>query len=62
MQHVFKPVPSGEQYLAFHQIHIRHHFRDRVLHLNARIHFDEIKLPVLVHQELNRSGIHISDL
>ena len=33
-----------------------------MLHLNARIHLDEIQLAVFVHKELDRSCIHISDI
>src|SRR5258706_6170667 len=32
-----------------------------MLHLNARVHLNEIKLAGLVHQELNRSGVGVTE-
>ena len=34
----------------------------RMLHLNARIHLDELQSAVLVHQKLDRSRIGVADL
>ncbi len=48
--------------LALHQVHIRHHLRHRMLHLDARIHLDEVQPPVLIHQELDGAGVPVSDL
>ena len=38
----------GDADLLLHQVHAGDHFRHRVLDLDARIHFDEIELRVLV--------------
>ena len=48
--------------LRLHHIHAGDGFGDRVLHLDARIHFDEVKIVVRVHQELDGSGILIADV
>src|ERR1035437_5817035 len=41
------------QDLILHEVQRRHHFRYRMLHLNARVHFQEVKVPLLVHQQLD---------
>ena len=46
-------VPLGDQDLLAHQIDARHRLGDRVLHLNARVHLEEIEAPVGVEQELD---------
>ena len=43
----------GNTDLLFHQVHAYHLFRDGVLHLQARIHFEEIETAVLVYQKLD---------
>jgi len=48
--------------LKFDQVQTRHHFRDRVLHLNARVHLEEIEVAVFVHEELNGPRIGVTDL
>jgi hypothetical protein len=49
--------------LRAHQVHARDHFRDRVLHLNARIHFDEIPLQgINVVEKLNRPRVAVPGL
>src|SRR5581483_10405367 len=62
MQDAVHALAHRQQDLAFHQVDIRHHLRDRVLHLDARIHLDEVEAAVLVHEELNRPGIDVADL
>ena len=47
--------------MALHQVHVGDHFGDRVLHLDARIHLDEVELAVFVHEELDGSGIDVAD-
>ena len=49
------------QNLRLHQIDAGDHLRDRMLHLDARVHLDEVKTAVLIHQELDGAGIHIAD-
>src|ERR1700688_1351321 len=51
----------GDSQLRFHQIDVRHHFSDRVLHLYTRVHLNEVKLAVFIHQKFNGSCIHIAD-
>ena len=48
--------------MAFHQVHIGYHLCDRVLHLDPRVHFDEVQAPVLIHQELDGARVPVSDL
>ena len=35
---------------------------DRMLHLDARVHLDEVELAVFVHQELDRAGVLVADV
>src|SRR6266403_2906870 len=58
----FQALPSCYPNLSLNQIYARHQFRHRVLDLNARIHFDEIKRTVLIHQEFNCARIGVPDL
>ena len=34
---------GGNHNLALHQVYVGDHFRDRMLHLNARVHLNEIE-------------------
>ena len=55
-----KLVALRHQYLRAYQVNSRDHFRDGVLHLNARVHFNEIPLlRIDVVQELDRTCIAI---
>src|SRR3990172_7211090 len=49
----------GHAYLLFHDIDAGHHLGNRMLHLDSRVHLHEVKIPVLVHQELDRAGVPI---
>ena len=52
--------PLRDLNLAAHHVDARHHFRDRVLHLYARVHFDEEPLArVRIHQELHRARVDV---
>ena len=62
VQHVLQALARGQQDLALHQIHIRDHFRDRMLHLDARVHLDEVQLAIFIHQEFDGAGVHIADV
>ena len=53
-------LAGRDQQLLLDQVGLRHHFGDRVLDLDARVHFDEIELAVVV-QELHRAGAAIAD-
>ena len=46
--------------LQRHKIHARHHLGDRMLHLNAAVDFDEVRLPVGTDQELQRAEVAIA--
>ncbi len=55
-------VPIGHQDLAAYEVDAGHHFSDRVLHLDARVHFDEeVLVAIHVEQELDRPGAAIVD-
>ena len=45
--------------LAFHDVISGGHFRNGMLDLNARIHFDKIMVAVLVYEKLNGTGTSI---
>jgi len=47
----------GDQDLTLHQIHPTHQFGDRVFHVDAGIHFNEVQVALFVHQELHGSGV-----
>ena len=48
--------------MRLHQVDAGDELRDRVFHLDARVHLDEVKLAVFVHQEFDRAGVLVSDL
>ena len=45
-------------YLLFDKIIIHYLFRNTMFYLYTGIHFHEIKIPVLIHKEFNRSHAH----
>ena len=53
---------GGDANLCLNQVGSCHEFRHRVLHLNTRIHLDEVDRTVLVHQEFHRARVRVSDL
>ena len=56
-------VTLRDENLGAHQVDSGDHLRDRVLHLNSRIDFDEIKLRgVHIVKKLDRSGIAVTGL
>ena len=52
----------GDADLALDDIDAGDEFGDRVLHLHARVDFDEVELAVLIHQELHRAGVGVSGM
>ena len=46
--------------LALHDIDAGDELGHRMLHLHARVHFDEVELARLVHQELDRAGVGVA--
>ena len=55
-----KRLSPGDADLLFHEVHAGDHLRDGMLHLQARVHFQEVKVPVGIHEELHRSGAHVT--
>src|SRR5258708_21711468 len=49
-----------DQQLCFDDVYSRDQLGHRILYLNARVHFDEVELVVLV-QELQRAGATVAD-
>ena len=46
--------------LQAHQVEPGHQFGDRVLHLQARVHFQEVEAAVGIHQEFHRAGVVVA--
>ena len=55
-------VTRRDQDLALHQIDSGDGFGDRMLHLNARVHFDEVEIAIAIHQKFDGAGIGVADL
>src|SRR5258708_6330597 len=62
LQHISQLFARGDHDLTLHQVNVRDHFGDRMLHLDARVHLDEVEPPLLVHQKFDGAGIVIADL
>src|SRR6266404_9271490 len=62
LQHVGQLFARGNHDLTLHQIHVSDHFSHRMLHLDARVHLDEVKPPLLVHEKFDGARIVIADL
>ncbi len=53
---------GGDADLPFHEIDARHRLGDRMLHLQAGVHLEEIGLVVArLHDELDRAGTAVAD-
>ena len=61
VDHGAELLARGNQDLRLHQVNVGGHLGDGMLHLNARIHFDEGQAAVFVHQKFDGSGIHVAD-
>src|SRR5690606_30671282 len=57
---VVQPVAVGDAQLLLDDVDARDHLGHRVFHLDARVHFDEVELPVLV-EELHGPGAAVAD-
>ena len=55
-----QPRAGGDLDLQLHQVEAGDQLGDRMLHLQPRVHFQEIEAAVLVHQELHRAGIVVA--
>ena len=54
-------LAGGNAYLRLDQIHACNQLGHRMLHLNARIHLDEVEGAVLVLQEFHRARIAVAN-
>ena len=55
-----EPSPLGDTDLGFDDVEPSDDLGDRVLHLDTRIHFDEIELACVgIHQEFDRTGSNV---
>ncbi len=52
---------GGNPQLLFNQVNAGDHFRHRMLHLNAGIHFDKVKLALLI-EKFEGTGAAIADV
>ncbi len=59
---VFEFLACRNADLRFNQIDAREHLRNGMFHLDARVHFNEVDRPVLIHQEFHRACVGIADL
>jgi hypothetical protein len=57
-----EPLAGRDAQLRLHQVDAGDGFGHRVLHLDARVHLDEVELPVFVHQELDGAGVLVADV
>ncbi len=54
-------LAGGDAQLRLDQVDAGDGFGHRVLHLDARVHLDEVELAVLIHQEFDGAGVLIAD-
>src|SRR6478736_5042979 len=52
-------LPCGNPDLLLHDIHAGQELRDRVLYLQAGVHFEEEEASLVVHQELEGAGVRV---
>ncbi len=55
-----KRLAGGHADLRFDQVDARHHFRHRMLDLNAGVDFDEVKIAGLIDDEFDRAGVGVA--
>jgi hypothetical protein len=56
-----KRLARGDADLFLYEVASINFLRDGVLHLDARVHFHEVKVPGLIDQKFNRSRILVPD-
>ena len=56
-----KRLPGSDTDLFLYQVATVNLFCNGVLDLDARVHFDEIEMPILIDQELDRARILVID-
>ena len=54
-------LTRGDAQLPLHQVESGHRLRDRMFHLQPRVHFHEVELAA-VEQEFDGPGAHVADL
>jgi len=55
-------VPRGNQDLVLHQVAAGDHLGNRMFHLDPRVHLDEVVVPFVIDQKLDRARIAVLDL
>ena len=60
--HLRQAYRRRDQDLALHQIDAGDRLGHRMLHLNARVHFDEVQVAGLIHQKLDGAGVGVADV
>ncbi len=61
-QNRIQPLAGRDAQLGLHQVHAGDELGNRVLHLDARVHFDKVELAVVVHEELDCARVLIADI
>src|SRR5690349_14656283 len=61
VQHRLQALPHRNEHLALDQVDIGDHLGDGMLDLDTRVHLDEMKAAILVHEELDGAGIHVTN-
>ncbi len=56
---VLQRITHRDEYLRAHEVNTGHFFGHRMLHLNARIHFDKKDIFFFVYQKLNRARVAV---
>ena len=55
-------MPLSNANLGLHQVAHGDQLGDRVLNLDARVDLDEVEVALLVHEELDRTGVAIANV
>ena len=58
---ILQALAGRDSNLGLYQVDSGDHLGDRVFHLDSSVHFDEIQVPALVHQELYGSGVGVAE-
>ena len=59
---VFQLFARGDANLGLDQVHAGDHLGHGMLHLNARVHLDEVERAVLIHQKFTVPALLVADL
>ncbi len=58
---VLERLTGRDAQLGLDEVDAGDDFGHRMLNLDARVHLDEVELPVLIHEELDGAGILVAD-